>query len=402
LRPAVFKVGLQFSSNGAAALDAIGAGSLNLDSRPVNNAIIAYLNKHGGIAGRKVEPSYNDIDATASPSAQTAQACAQWAQDDHVSLAIPSSAVGDNNALRECLKKAGIPSIYGNIFSTTLRGSFRSSPLYFEDGSLPLEDYAQTYVHGLAGQGFFTAGDKLGVIYYDNGPFTSALHSDFLPALKSVGVAAPVTFAANIAGGTELSSGSSQMSAAVLSFRSKGVTKVLFFEPWVGYFVFVQQATSQGYHPTYGLSSQEAPQVTLDLGVLDPQEMANARIVSWIPAIDTSDYRRYTGPRAKLCHSILHDAGVPPAKDQTTDAGQLGACEDLLLVRDAYLHAPSSLTGSDFPAGVTTLGSAVQLAIRQRGTYSPTNHWGTSQYYAGHFDLARSTFLLDGSPRPVR
>ena len=43
----------------------------------------------------------------------------------------------------------------------------------------------------------------------------------------------------------DLAAGSSRMANIVLQFPSAGVTHVLFFEPWVGYGVFMQQAEKQ-------------------------------------------------------------------------------------------------------------------------------------------------------------
>ena len=400
LSPATFKIGMQYSSNANAAMGSIGGGTFNDDRRKENDAVIAWINKHGGVAGRPASPIYNNIDATANPQTQSESACAQWTQDNHVSVAIPRSAVADNDLLRECLKKATTPGILGNTFSRTLTSSFASSPLWFETMPLSLNAYARTYVRGLADQGFFK-GAKVGVVYYDKASFPAALKSDLLPALKAVGVTNPSTFGASIDGASTLASGSQEMSAAVLQFRSQGVNRVIFFEPWVGYFVFLNTARSQGYSPTYGLSSQEGPQLAMDLGLVSPDQLKDARLVSWSPITDLKGYQPYMGPRLKLCTQIYRAAGITIASDQTSFAGQMGDCETLLVIQDAFTNAPKKLVPQSFRTGMEALGTAMQLALRPSGSLGVNKHWGVSKYWVGHFDASRKGFVYDGSARPV-
>ena len=403
LSPTVFKVGLQYSSNAQATLGAIGASSSSNapDFKVSVQAVIDYVNRHGGVAGRRMVPVYNDVDATATPQQESEQACTQWSQDDHVSIALPASAVEDNNALRTCMGKAGIPVIYSNVFSTTLASSFAGSPLWAESIGASVESYARTYVAGLAAQRFFS-GAKVGVVYYDGAAFKTALQSALLPALKAAGVADPATYGASISGASDLGAGSSQMSAAVLSFRSKGVDRVLFFEPWAGYFAFLNAAQAQGYRPRYGLTSQEAPEVALSLGLVSADQLADSRLVSWWPLADVRDYAKYVGPRYRVCLSIFKQAGVGVASDRTGLGTELAMCESLLITQDVYSRAPATLTGGVFTRGLEALGSRVAYATRPLGSFGPGKHYGASVYYAGHFDAACGCFALDPAPHAMK
>lgn len=401
LVPSVFKIGIQYSGNANAAFAAVGGTAFNDDRRTENNAVIAWINKHGGIAGRPAAPVYNNADATASPQAETEAACAQWTQDNHVSIAIPRIAVEDQDLMRECLKKASVPAMLGYVASRTLRSGFTRTPLWFENLTLSVNDYAQTYVQGLAAQGFFK-GAKVGVVYFNGPPFSTALNSDLLPALKSVGVSNPETFGASISGGSDLSSGSQQMSNAVLAFRAKGVDHVLFFEPWVGYFTFLQNAKTQNYYPTYGLTSQQGPQLAMDLGLVPPDQLKNARLVSWNPITDTRQFQKYTGPRLAVCAQIYKNAGVVINTDQTSYEGQMADCENLLLIQDAYRNAPRMLSPQDFGTGIVALGARLQLSTRLNSAFTADKHWGTTKYWAGVFDSAASTFVLTGAPQDVK
>lgn len=402
--PKVFKIGVMTSSNANTALAAIGSGTA--DGQGYDNAsqaILNYVNAHGGIAGRKVVVAINDVDSTASPQSQSQKACAQWVQDDHVTLALPSSAVEDNDVLRACLGKAGIPTLLGPIYSNTVDKGFASSPLWAENQTLSTEAYARTYIRGLAAQGFFKNA-KVGVVYYDGNPFSGVLTKILLPELKAAGISNPVTAGASISGLSDLSSGSAAMSNAVLKFRSAGVNKVLFFEPWVGYFSFLQNAQSQGYSPTYGLSSQEAPEVVKQLGLVSAKQLKGARLVSWTPVGDLGNYSaQYQGPLTATCNAIFKAAGVTPAGQgsRLDYALQYGACEALIFLQSVYKNAPHTLSGSDFTRGINALGSTFPLALKPKGTFSPTKHYAVSQYWNGHFDDGCACFVYDGAPHPI-
>jgi hypothetical protein len=380
-------------------MTAIGGSTFKDDRRPENNAVIAWINHHGGIAGRPAAAVYNNIDATADPATESEAACAQWTQDAHVSFAIPRSAVADNDLLRTCLGKAGVPSMVEQS-SRTSEKDLASSPLWFEPESLSLEAYARNYVRGLAAQGFFKSG-KVGVVYYDKKAFPTVLKSVLLPELKAAGVPSAVTFAASIDSASTLSSGGSQMNNAVLSFRSQGVTKVLFFEPWAGYFVFLQDAQSQHYQPTYGLTSQQAPEAAIGLGLVHPSELTGARLVSWVPIGDVASYTGYTGPRWNLCSQIYKAAGIQLGPDQTSLDFQMVDCEYLLLIQDGYRNAPARLTSTVGLNGLAAIGAKLQLASRPRGSLSSSKHWGVSELWYGQFVAAKKSFVLEGPGHPV-
>jgi hypothetical protein len=403
LTPSTFKIGLQYSANANAALAAIGSKGVKGDPKQINNAVIDWINRHGGIGGRRAIAAYNNLDATASPAAESQSACTQWAQDNHVQFAVPTSAVEDNNLMRACLGRAGIPALYGNLFTQTLDSSFAANPLWFEPNNPSLDTYAKTYVAGLDAQGFFDSG-KVGIVYYNQPPFSTALNRVLLPALKKAGVATPFTFAANINGVSDLASGTTQMASAVLNFHSRGINRVMFFEPWVGYFAFLTVASTQGYHPLYGFSSQEAINVARQLGLLPATQLVGSYLVSWFPAADIGNPTHYLGPRLKLCQSIFRKAQVA-IPNYTSDAtGYIGAlvdCEDLLLVWEAYKNAPARLGPADFGLGLNSLGAKLPLASHPFATLSTSKHWGASQWWPGRYSTKLGYFVVTGPPHPI-
>lgn len=400
LFPSVVKVGLQYSDNGSTALAAAGSSNTAIpDTRPIDKAVIAYVNAQGGVAGRRLVPVFNKVDATASPVQQSAQSCTQWTQDDKVTVALPNSPFEDNANLRTCLGTAGVPALYFNLYASTTVKGFAQQPLWAENISTSLESYAKTYVKGLKAQGFFEGG-KVGVVYFDGPDFMATLNNTLLPALRVAGVT-PETYGTHISGSSDLAAGSSGMQSAVLNFRSKGVNRVLFFEPWVGYFAFMQAAQSQAYHPRYGLTSQESVQVALDLGLVPRAQLDGANLVSWLTIVDVPLARAVLGPRERLCRDIMRKGGVPLYSDQTSYAGQMSICESILRLRDVYMDAPGRLVGSDFARGLEQLGTTAQYATIARGSFSSSKHWGLSVYYDGKYDSGCGCFTVGAAPHAM-
>ena len=401
LDPPVLKVGLQVSTNAGTGLAAIGASGTGGqgDPRDLARAVIDWMNANGGVAGRPVEPVFNDVDAVGSAAAASERACAQWTQDERVSVANPVSAVQDSNLLRDCLGRAGIPSYYGNVYSQLQKSSFDGSPLWFELFGTNLEDLARVTVRGLAAQQFFDEG-KVGVVYHDSPSFREELESTFLPELAAVGVT-PETFAASASSAADAGAGSQQMSNAVLRFRSAGVDKVLFFEPWAGFFLFLSSAESQGYRPTYGFTSQAGLSPMIELGLVPTSQLPGSRLVGWLPLTDVDDAAPYVGPRLSLCVDIYRQAGIPMSSANYGRAVQLMQCDHLLLLRDVYRNAPATLTGDHFRVGMEVLGADTGLGSAPMATFGPDKHWGAAGYWPGHYEESCTCYVYDGPWRPA-
>src|SRR3954462_11700711 len=94
-----------------------------------------------------------------------------------------------------------------------------------------------------------------------------------------------------------------QIGNAILSFRSKGVDRVLFAE-YAGIvpFVMLAAADGQGYHPRYGFSSINRANTQADQST--PSQMRGAMNVGWTPAEDVAEAQDHRGGNAALCMKI--------------------------------------------------------------------------------------------------
>ena len=141
----------------------------------------------------------------------------------------------------------------------------------------------------------------------------------------------------------DYSGASSDASAAVLRFRSAGVTEILFlthnaFEPSV----LMQAANSQAYRPTYLLSTQQYP-ATL-VGLVPPGQLAGALAVGWAPAIDLNTGYDASA-QAQRCLSTLKARGRTFSSGTQALVGLL-ACDGVDLLKRAA-ERPGGLANRD-------------------------------------------------------
>jgi hypothetical protein len=169
---APLKVGLMFSSDAQETIKQAGGTSQAADRKVIHEALLAYVNDKGGIAGHPVEAAHYDFSSAATSQVISQGACTQWTQDDEVFAALPSASAQDNQVLRECLSKEGVVALYAGTYASTRQDQFADSPLWFEPNTLALEEWARIYVEGLSQQGFFE-GAKVGVLYDQYPDFTA-------------------------------------------------------------------------------------------------------------------------------------------------------------------------------------------------------------------------------------
>jgi hypothetical protein len=386
------KIGLMYSTDTNATLAAIGAKTTTADGRKIQDALLAHINRTGGLAGHPLRAAYHNVSATDTSTQISQKACTQWTEDDRVFVAFPAASIQENNILRHCLGKARIPAVYPNFYTETAESDFKASPLWFEPQSLSLESWARTYVKGLKQQGFFK-GTKIGIVYDEAPAFTRVAKSVLLPALKAAGANIVSTATSSIYALNDLGPGNAQMSNAVLRFRTAGVTNVMFFEVWQGWFLFAQNANSQNYHPIYGLSGQNAAQIMIETGLVPLEQLRGSKLVGWNPGVDVGPPKTGVWPRLALCNKIFKDAGIAIAADGTqAHHGALAYCGGLLAFQDGARLAKGALTPESLAKGLEALGTKLQMANLPSARFGASRHYGAATWRPGSYNVACECF----------
>lgn len=338
-------------------LEDAGFGAASAGDEPANwRAAADDVNDRGGVAGRRLVLEFFLVNVTDSPSTQGQAACTKFTQDTKVAAVLSSFFYTPAHA---CLSKAGLPALLGVNYGVDTALARQTATVVA--WATPLLDRLAAFLpDAFQKQGKLKSGSTVGILVTDAPAFTrsaSALSTE----LQRLGLKVVVQTVRDSDSG-DYSGASGDASAAVLKFRAEGVTEVMFvtrnaFEPTL----LMQAANSQGYRPTYLLSTQQYP-ATL-VGLVPPGQLAGAVAVGWAPALDLDrDYA--TSAQAKACLAAMSQRGRTFSNGTQTSVAML-ACDGVDLLRRAAgqpqaLSSQQSLLRAAL-AGETGFVSAVTI-----------------------------------------
>jgi ABC-type branched-subunit amino acid transport system substrate-binding protein len=319
-------------------LENAGFGAASLGDEPASwRAMADEANAHGGIAGRRLVMVFFLVNLTDSPATQGQAACEKFTQDNKVAMVLSGYYYASADT---CLAQKGVPAFLGTNYGVDRTAAARTRTVVA--WATPLLDRLATVLPGAFQRlGELKSGTSAGIFVTDSAPFrrSAALLSS---ALTHSGVKV-VTETVRDSDSGDYSGAASDASAAVLKFRSAGVTEVLFlshnaFEPTL----LMQAANSQGYQPTYLLSTQQYPGSLV--GLVPASQLKGALAIGWAPAEDlTSGYD--SSPRAQECLRELKRHGRTYSSPAQTLVGLL-ACDGVDLLKRAA-EATGGLTSRD-------------------------------------------------------
>jgi len=373
------QIGVYTADDFQAFTKALGADNLNTgDAMAQYNAVVADINKHGGIAGRKivlVKHNYNTAQVLNDPETANEAACATWTQDNHVfAVALPGGIFTRN--LLECLKKHDTPLIFGGGVESprTYQAIYTQYPLLFNPGAMLAERFDEVSIRRLVARGFFTGWDtlngrpssapvKIGAVFRDTidgetkkRSIERQLHKYGL-TLASV-VRCPASFSDAIR----------CQQASVLRMQADGVTHML----GAGAF-FLTTAEGQHYRPRYFID-----QTAKSFASLAPHpQLVGAMSESTIPLMDVEQPQDPgdPSPATDYCRRIMRASGQTTS-DRTTMWSMGSVCDSLYFLR-AAVSAGRVLSTAGVRAGFESLGPSVPSALTWSTFFGPQDHAST-------------------------
>ena len=381
-----------------ALISSVGANSAMGDMRAQQRAVADWINRNGGLAGRRLELTQHQIDIQADPSTEAQALCEAWT--DRGVVAGVGSLPTANPVLVSCLAKRKTLAIGGSSSNVGTSEDFaRWAPYYYAPASVELVSAGRIYGRGLLDRGFFGAGARVGVLYVETPEHQAALRQGLLPALSAEGIEPTDTAGVAYDGSfADYSNLVSQAQSATLRFRSRGVTHVLFVDTGGALaFWFTQQAQSQGYNPRYGLSTLSAP-AFLEANV-DRRQLRDAVAVGWRPADDVGYQRGLpSNPARELCQRIMKQAGLEPRSAFDLQL-QLTTCSGLMLLK-AGVDRAGTTDPVRFQSAVAGLGTTnVPSASGFVDRYAAGKPWGGSGYATSVFVEQCGCFRYDSTSR---
>jgi ABC-type branched-subunit amino acid transport system substrate-binding protein len=372
----------------AAFAQFFGVSNANLSTFGTYQSIFKKLNAQGGLSGHPIQAVYDTIDGGAS-NAQTEvqRACSKFTQDNKVSVVLSMNFIDENFAA--CLAKRGVPQLDSGMYALGQEAMARHPNLFVPDG-MSMDRYMRGLLQTSVAVGKLGSRDTLGVLR------ETCLNSDEVdagtvqPVAKQLGVKV-VEATINCYGGfSDLSSATSQISSAVLKFRSSGVTHVTCMSASEGFclVIFTKAASNQGYHPMYLLSSNAYPSADSDTSQpvsYAKDQLTGMSVVGWAPYIDQGFAARFPARQAAAqayCRNLDPTYGghqSDSAERQNWYSFAQGECDSILVLNAVAERIGTALSMNYFPA-------AFQQGAANYVPAEPTN--GQLQFTGGRRDGA--------------
>lgn len=404
-------IGVPTADDFNSVMGSYGANFNNGSTEGDVDAIVADINRSGGIFGRQLVAVYHNTSTanlTADPSGTAQSMCTYFTQDQPVIAVVNGAPQFDSiDSFHKCLEQYGVSLLsfsntdYDNQDYQTL------GPHLWTAASLSTDILIPSFVSALRRQGFFAGWDslngrpasapvKVGILEPDTpqGQHVAAL---FKTDLARISVPVASVFFYNTNGDNRDSQNE------VLQFESAGVTHVLDLPPIEANILFFQLAAEQQhYHPRYGITSFDLPLSVEENSQIDPpdQEIGSMGI-GWQPYNDV-DAAHDPGamPGSARCLGALSRGGQT-FNSSTRRAALIAVqfCDAIYLLRDAAV-AGKGLTGAAILAGTGLAGSRLATAGTFGSGLSSQNHGVPGYYRDLQYEAGCSCFAYSGPNRP--
>jgi ABC-type branched-subunit amino acid transport system substrate-binding protein len=330
----------------------------------IANAIVDDLNARGGIGGRKVVPVFYDYrtsEILSSPEAADQAACTRMTEDTTVYAVVAVTGVL-GEVLPQCLYDHQTPLIVNTNVPLVREAFDRWTPYLWSTASPMTERFVPVWFQRAAAAGYFepwdatvggpgTAPTTIGLLISNSE--SGRLFADLVKAeLARLGYEVAVTFEVSDAFDTD------GFQAAVLQFRSKGVTHVI--PESLLMLLFPQSAESQRYRPRYAVSTAAAP--LLVQSATPPEQLNGALGVGYAPSYDVANGQDPgdPSPAAGRCREIQSAAGNDPQQRESWNLmgkacdgfAYLAAAVDAAGLRDDAMAVGTPMITSLDAAGV--------------------------------------------------
>jgi hypothetical protein len=348
-------------------------------------ALIANINAHGGINGRKLVLYLVPVSPVGTAPAATA--CTQLADDDHVFVAFAPYQP-------DCfLTQYHMPTINGNSQGANTSGgapNFTMSP--------PAVAYDPVQLQALARQGVFK-GKKVGVfggLVTDQSEFhvvESALKKLHVDTVSSAVDSAPTG---------DQSATNQQAEVIAQRFQSSGVNEVVAVGSGSEVWPEALQAAQSSYNPPWVATSSGTVNTAVIASSITPTYLKN--LITTSPVLD--NYQTWHQSADQKCYQVVRkaypsDKITPPTEpitgsDQSFFAIQ-DACDNLALftaiakgagkdlTRDSFIKAGYALHGVNLP------GAAVAVS------FGPGRPYPLGPVYTGRYDASKNSVMYSSA-----
>jgi hypothetical protein len=381
--------------------------------------VVREINAHGGIAGRRIVPTYVGYDRTSNlPStAQDQAACSKLTQDHHV-FAVLGAGLTLN--LRACVEKAGGIDVGTSIVEDNA-DVFRRYPHYVDVQAIDTNEFASTLVRVLVrhkwGSGWnATTGTpaakqtKVGVVAYNTAAFRDAITHQLLPSLRSAGMPvsdSDVVYINVPAAITDDAAAATALQGALLRFSQHGVNHVI-----VGDYngaltqLLMIDAQTQGYRPRYAVGSGSGLEAYLEGGLVPRQQLVGTVGLGWLPMLDLAardnpDSGRYSSAARRSCLALMRHGGQIFTSSNAKSIALLYCDQFHVLQQTLHSFRHRAVNRDVFMSAINHLGTSVASASLGVASFGPNKHFAAARAWAWEYSGACTCMRYVGAPERV-
>lgn len=413
-------IGISYISNSAASQEAFGAGGVKIaNGKTQAEAIVADINAHGGVAGRKLNAIYfaYNSDSNVPESEQQQQACAFYTQDHHDFFILDSGLDLIACAQHAGATVGGVPNLVGPGDGMS-QSQFDQFPYYFDAAYPSLDRIEADLVRTLSAEHYFgdwnaggcsglSKSDKVGIIAPDQPQYVSTVQHTLLPALAAHGVhvSSNDIFYYPVASGiSDATHTVASLASAELRFCSDHVNHVIPLDI-DGLAFFAVAANLQHYTPRLGLNSGTGADAYA--GVLIPYDALNGAVgLGWAPTLDLkpslSNAKAYATPEKHRCLHVISAAGSPP-QGAAAETQALAYCSVLYTLQRVLDHVPSgvAINQQSYLNALNGIGK-VPSALLPSSFYGTGRHDGPSEAWEWEYSPSCKCLRYAGRPFPLK
>ncbi len=350
-------------------------------------ALIANLNKNGGIDGRKIVPTFVNPNPLQSSSA--AAACTQLTEDDNVFAVIGQFYSTDPQCY---VAQHATPVVGGTMTNAGLAAA--KAPWFT---AAPNADVLEPAAVAAAAKAGVFKGKTVGVL--SSSDANPGVFADVVATLRRSGVTPKVTATAQANPGDPEATFQQVSGVFVPKFQSDGVNVLVAIgeasTTWV-------DATGDGsYHPL--LVGTNYPDMTAAIAggaKANAAVVANAVSIYTKPLVNADKAVGWADPSLQRCVKIDQAAGVKfsnpvtvtNAKDDSYAAVSV-SCQVMALFTAILAKAGKNLTDASFAAAGNSLG-AVEVPGMGTAVYSKSQPAGAFPLYLYRWNVAKQQWVV--------
>lgn len=354
-----------------AGFKAVGAEPPQKDPKLSYRTVIDDMNARGGLAGRKIEPVWHEVDVAQFVNSSTRQqalqqACAHWTEDNSV---FAMFAPGFNeDVMLECAAKTKTPflQVWNQTWPSQRRFSQVSDSWYALDGMVA-DRLERGFAKFLLAKRFIAADTKVGLLIENKPGIREGVDLGLKPVLAAAGVKPEVEIVyPDIV--------ESPWDNYVLQLQTAGVTHVLMSATsganWPTT-LMMRSAENQRYRPYWLVDSSHEPYTTQERAAAPQEQYAKVRGMGWRPWRDFGDLTVISAAD-QHCRDLMKKVGQPELASRPM-------CEVLLFLQAAFERA-DTISPAGLAAGVGRLGSTYRSISTINGVtqFAPGRHDGST------------------------